>query len=116
MSLQIIVKENKLPSLALSGHSAVEEADQEIGQAVFDDAYEHTVVATGNLQGSLFIETDEDGSTTIGYGADYAPDVELGTMFQPARPALGPAFDAHATEQAIGHLVQRKLAQRLGGL
>lgn len=111
MAVQIITHFNHL--LNYSSQAAMNDELREHGEAVYSDAYEATAEDTGALKASLFQEVSEDGELVVGYGEEYAPYVELGTRFQPAQPALAPAFDKHAHE--IEARVARAVKRAAGG-
>ena len=70
-------------------------------------------VDTGELKRSIACETlAEDGVArgAVKTGARYAAKVELGSVRQPAKPFLHPAFSLHAAELA------GRVAQELNGL
>lgn len=56
------------------------------------DAKMNCPVDTGNLRGSITFDVNGD-CAEIGTNVEYAPYVEYGTLHQPAKPFLGPAFE-----------------------
>lgn len=79
-------------------------ADQVIRKGAYDilgRSQSDVPVRTGNLKTSGHVDTEAGGlRATIGYSAEYAAYVELGTRRMPARPFLRPAFDAVAPQIA----------------
>jgi len=68
---------------------------------ILDRAQELVPVDTGFLQQSGFIQASGDDNLLIGFEAEYASYVELGTYKMAAQPFLRPAFD-EAFDEALG--------------
>lgn len=73
----------------LSGE-VVSSALEGLANDVLADAGRFVPVETGHLQASGFVDV-EPGRARVGYDADYAAFVELGTGRAPAQPYLRPA-------------------------
>lgn len=97
--VQIIVTEDHIPNLLDTLQAKLNAALYEVGERIYDTAYDLVPVRTGNLQRSLFVEQDEaTGEVVVGAAADYAEYVELGTSKMAAQPYLTPAYEAHRNE------------------
>lgn len=68
---------------------------------ILDRAQQLCPVDTGNLQKSGFIQAEGDDNLLIGFEAEYASFVEMGTYKMAAQPFLRPAFDEMQNE-ALG--------------
>lgn len=66
------------------------EIKAEVGDAILADARAKAPVATGELRDSGFSEVSGD-HVQVGFTAEHAPYVELGTVHMHARPYLRPA-------------------------
>ena len=75
----------------VSGLVEVREDNREAIAEAIDQALD-----TGRLRNSIthIVRPDED-SVYIGTNVEYAPDVELGTVYQDAQPFLKPAAEDH---------------------
>ncbi len=70
-----------------------------VGMTAEGYAKKDTPVDTGRLRNSVAFEVvDDENAVYIGTNVEYAPYVELGTRFMPARPFLRPAATEHGEE------------------
>ncbi len=113
MTLNVTTKFNYLDDLARNLKGNVNEGLDTLGAQIYGPAYDATAVLTGNLRDGLFYEV-EDEVLTVGYTADYAPDVELGNATREAQPALTPAFDAVATPANVAGMMTDAITGSLG--
>lgn len=113
MTISVNTKFNYLDDLARNLKGNVNGGLAELGEQIYGPAYDATAFLSGNLRDGLFVEVD-DGVLTVGYQADYAPDVELGNATREAQPALTPAFDAVATQENVAGMIADKIQDSLG--
>jgi HK97 gp10 family phage protein len=88
---------------------AAERAMLETAVAILTTSQQIVPVDTGALRASGGVEVVSRDTVNVGYGEEYAPYVEYGTVNQDAQPYLTPAF-----EQNVETFKQR-LAANLQG-
>lgn len=113
MDFSIDFKVNRLPELYGVLNEEMNRAAYEVGERMYDTAYELVPVDTGDLRRSLYVKQEPDGTVTVGAAEEYAGYVELGTRHQAPQPYLYPAYMQHRDE--VTQIVEQKLRELFGG-